>query len=235
MFFVFSCLFAQKITEDVELIHLKDSVFVHKTWYDFPGFGKYPSNGLIFIKNGKALLIDTPVTEKQTNTIYEYLKKKMNVDIKEVIVCHYHEDCLGGLGYLDSLKIPSISCTLTKTKCEELKLPITTTAFNENMITDFEGEGVIIDHPGGGHTADNIVVYFANSKILFGGCLVKALDSKSLGNTKDAVIEEWDASVSNVLQRYSDTEIVVPGHGDYGDKMLLTHTINLVNEFKNKK
>lgn len=225
---------AQKISEDIELIHIKDSVYIHKTWYDFPGFGRYPSNGLIFIKNGKALLIDTPVTEKQTKAICEYLKREMKVTVKEVIISHYHDDCLGGLGYLNSLKVSSVSCKLTKEKCEDLKLPIPKTTFSESMITNFEGEGLIIDHPGGGHTADNIVIYFANSKILFGGCLVKSIDSESLGNTKEAVLDEWDVTVKKVINRYRDVEVVIPGHGNFGDKELLTHTIELVRNFNDK-
>lgn len=235
LIFLSCSLFAQKISQDIEFIKIKDSIYIHKTWYNFPGFGRYPSNGLIFIKNGKALLIDTPVTKKQTKTIYEYLKNKMKINITEVIVSHYHEDCLGGLGYLDSIKVSSISCKLTKEKCEELKLPIPQISFIESMITNFEGEGLIIDHPGGGHTSDNIVVYFANSKILFGGCLIKSVSSETLGNTKEAILGEWDKTVDKLLKRYSDVEVVIPGHGDHGGKELLIHTIALVKKNKSGK
>lgn len=231
---LFCLLSAQKINDEIELIHVKDSIYIHKTWFDFPGFGKFPSNGLVFIKNGKALLIDTPVTNDQTKILYEYLKNKMGAKISEVIVCHSHEDCLGGLDFLHSKEISSISCNLTKNKCEELKRSIPIHSFSETMISSFEGEGLILDHPGGGHTEDNIVVYFAKSKVLFGGCLVKENDSENLGNIKEAVTEEWDLTVQKVLDRYSDVEVIIPGHGEHGGKELLTHTIELVKNFKEK-
>jgi len=55
---------------------------------------------LIFIKNGKALLIDTLVSNDQTNQMHNFLKESMNVEITKVIVGHYHDDCMGGLEYV---------------------------------------------------------------------------------------------------------------------------------------
>ena len=46
-----------------------------------------------------------------------------------------------------------------------------------------------IFYPGSGHTEDNIVVWLPKHRILFGGCFVKSLQSKNLGNTEDASIE----------------------------------------------
>lgn len=225
---------AQKINDDIELIHLKDSIYIHKTWFDFPGVGRYPSNGLVYIKNGKALLIDTPASNELTKILCEFLENSLKVEIYEVIVCHSHDDCIGGLKYLHSKGISSMSCSLTKQKCEQSKGVVPLTSFTETMVSSFEGEGIILDHPGGGHTDDNIVVYFANAKILFGGCLLKARNSENLGYVKEAVLEEWGSTVKKVLDRYSDIEIVVPGHGEHGGKEILTHTINLVKNFKEK-
>jgi len=47
-----------------------------------------------------------------------------------------------------------------------------------------------IYYPGGGHTADNIVLWFPSKKILFGGCMLKDSNSKSLGNLSDAKLED---------------------------------------------
>lgn len=225
---------AQKINEDIELIKLNDSFYIHKTFFDFPGHGRFPSNGLILIKNGKALLIDTPVTKEQTKAVYDHLRDKMSVEITEVIVCHYHEDCLGGLEYLHSLGISSIANELTKEKCEALNLPIPKMTFKETMVSGFEGESFICDYPGGGHSQDNIIVYFPESEILFGGCLIKAVESKSLGSVKDAVIGVWDKSVEKVIVNYPKVKTVIPGHGDHGGLDLLSHTVKLVEDYKKK-
>ena len=79
-------------------------------------------------------------------------------------------------------------------------------------------------YPGAGHTEDNIVVWLASEKILFGGCFIKSLQHNNLGYTGDADINEWSNSLQQVINRYPDIKLVVPGHGKNGDVSLLTHT-----------
>ncbi len=67
------------VTTDIELIKINENYYIHTSWYDFPDFGRFPSNGLIYIKNGKALLIDTPNTNEQTLSLYSYLKVRISM------------------------------------------------------------------------------------------------------------------------------------------------------------
>lgn len=83
-------------------------------------------------------------------------------------------------------------------------------------------------YPGKGHTGDNIVVWLPQYNILAGGCLVKSADAKDLGNVADAYVNEWSTSIENVLKRYRNINLVVPGHGEVGDRGLLLHTLDLL-------
>jgi len=224
-----------KVNSDIELTKLGDGFYVDTTWFDFPGYGRMPSNGLILIKNGKALMIDTPNTNEQTEVLYNYLRNSMNATITKVIVGHSHSDCLGGLSYLHNKNVESISGEKTKTICESQNLPIPEKTFSDSMEFEFEGEKVICRYFGAGHTVDNIVVYFPNSKILFGGCLIKSLSSNGLGNIQEAVVDDWDKTVMKVREAYTETRYVIPGHGESGDISLLTHTIGLVGSSKELK
>lgn len=220
-----------QVNNNVVLIQLKDSFFIHTTYYDSDQFGRFPSNGMLIIKNGKALMIDTPMTEELTGQIYDYLKSYMNVEVVKIIVGHYHDDCLGGLEYLHKKGIESLALDLTRQKCIEYNLPIPGKVFSDKLIFEFEGEEVICQYLGGGHTADNIVVYFPSEKILFGGCLIKNLASRTLGNISDAVVSEWKPSIQKIINEFPDIEIVIPGHGQYGNADLLRHTMNLVSNY----
>ncbi len=82
---------------------------------------------------------------------------------------------------------------------------------------------------GGGHTSDNIVVWIPSQKVLFGGCFVKSLDAKNLGNTKEADLDNYSKTLEAVLQKYRDAKIIVPGHGKPGNLQLIKHTIELCN------
>ncbi|MGA2822284.1 MAG: hypothetical protein ABSE72_02040, partial [Bacteroidales bacterium] len=45
-----------KVSDDIELIKISDNVYVHISYAELPGFGRFPSNGMIYINKGKAFL-----------------------------------------------------------------------------------------------------------------------------------------------------------------------------------
>jgi len=79
---------------------------------------------------------------------------------------------------------------------------------------------------GGAHTADNIVIWLPSEKILFGGCMIRDINSTGLGNIADAKVDEWLPTIQKVIENFGDVEIVVPGHGNIGGIDLLEHTRN---------
>jgi metallo-beta-lactamase class B len=100
---------------------------------------------------------------------------------------------------------------------------------NEGLHLKIGNEDVNVFYPGPSHTIDNVVVYFPKRKILFGGCMIKSLDSKDAGYTADADTQKWPRSVEKLLNIYKDAKIVVPGHGNYGDTGLIKHTIEVLD------
>ncbi len=222
------------IDKDIQLVHLRDSVFMHVTWDNDETYGRFSSNGIILVRSGRALLVDTPMDNKKTKRLVLWLKDNLSVIVEEVIVGHSHSDCMGGLGYLQSVGIKSLGNKLTVDKCRELRLPIPAESFSTTHVFDFHGEKIECRYFGPGHSFDNIIVWLPDQKILFGGCLIKSLNSTGLGNLSDAVTEEWDITVKKLMNSYSDIGIVIPGHGDAGGTELLSHTINLVEAYKSK-
>jgi metallo-beta-lactamase class B len=222
------------IGDDIQLIHLQDSVYVHVTWHHLDNFGRFSSNGLILIKDGQALMIDTPMDNVMTERLARFLKDSLSVSVTRLITGHFHGDCLGGLEYLQSIGVESIANSRTIAKCEELDLPIPSTSFTDSLTFDFNGVQIDCQYFGAGHSFDNITVWIPGNKILFGGCLVKSMDSKGLGNLSDAIVSDWDITIKKVMKRYSVFKIVIPGHGDIGGTELLTHTIELVEKEKAK-
>ncbi|NJO87987.1 MAG: subclass B1 metallo-beta-lactamase [Chloroflexia bacterium] len=223
-----------KINNDLELIQLNESFFIHVSWTNSEKFGRFSSNGAVVIKNGKALIIDTPMEEALTTVLYNYLHDSMKVEIEKFIAGHYHDDCMGGINVLHAKNVRSIALDLTKQKCIEQNLPLPQQIFSDSLTFSFYGETVKCIYAGPGHTIDNISVYFPDSKILFGGCLLKSMSSKGLGNTADAVVNEWDKSVEKLMILCGNAKIVIPGHGNFGNIDLLSHTIKLVKESRGK-
>ncbi|WP_319501136.1 subclass B1 metallo-beta-lactamase [uncultured Draconibacterium sp.] len=222
------------IDENIQLLHLQDSVFVHITFDELENFGRFSSNGLVIIRNGHALMIDTPMDNEKTEKLTSYIQNSFSAKVKKLIACHFHNDCLDGVTYLKSIGVESIANSMTIGKCKELGIPEPSTAFNDSLIFDFYGEPIECRYFGAGHTFDNITVWLPTEKILFGGCLVKSANSTNLGNLSDAVVEDWETTVREVKTKYPDAKIIVPGHGALGGPELLSHTIDLVAIEKNK-
>jgi metallo-beta-lactamase class B len=224
-----------RINDDIELIKISDGFYMHQTFANSPEFGRFASNGLLVIKNRKAFMIDTPVSNETTAKIAQYLKDSMGVDIQIFTGGHYHIDCIGGMEYLKSSGVKTFLNKRTMLKCIENKLPLPDTTFDENYFFNFEGIPVECRFAGGGHSADNLIVYFPDQKILFGGCLVKSVGSPNLGNLQDAVVSDWKATIQRIIDLYPSTKFVIPGHGDYGGIDLLYHTIELVDKYQNNE
>lgn len=220
------------INENIKLIKLNESFYVHVTLYKFPGFGLAPSNGLIFVKNGKAIMVDTPNDDTQTQQLFEYLSNNMGIEVEKVILGHSHSDCMGGLNFLKKRKVESIAGLLTREICEKDKRPLPSKTFARKFELDFYGEKVVCQYFGGGHTIDNIVVHFPEQKVLFGGCLIRAAGARGLGNISEADVEHWDATVFKIQATYPKLDYIIPGHGAIGNHSLLAHTIKLVKEFR---
>lgn len=222
------------IDADIQLIPVSDSVYVHVSWQNSSDFGRFPSNGLILIKKGKGLMIDTPMDNAKTRRLLTYFKDSMQVEVTRFIAGHYHDDCIGGLEYIQSKGIESIANILTIKKCKTLHLPAPAVSFSDSLLFDFNGEPVECRFFGAGHTYDNITIWFPNKRLLFGGCLVKSIGSSGLGYTADADINAWDTTVKKVLTQYKNVKTVIPGHGAFGGPELLTHTIELVEKAKKR-
>ncbi|MBN2805049.1 MAG: subclass B1 metallo-beta-lactamase [Prolixibacteraceae bacterium] len=222
-----------KISETIQLIEIHPEFYIHES-YTATEYGGFTSNGLLLISNGKALMIDTPMTEAETKTIVEFLKDSMNVKLEQFIGGHFHDDCIGGMAFLKAQGVPTLLGIRTEELCKTHGLPLPDKTFDQELLFTFEAISVSCFYPGGGHTFDNIVVYFPEQQILFGGCLVKSADSRGLGNLADAVPTSWDASIEKVMNRFPDAKIVIPGHGSHGNIELLNHTRWLVNQHLGK-
>ena len=89
------------INDDIRLIQIEEGFYYHESFSVSPQFGRFSSNGMLIIKNGKALMIDTPFTNEETETIYNYLKDSLHTIITTFIGGHYHNDCIGGMEFLN--------------------------------------------------------------------------------------------------------------------------------------
>lgn len=215
------------IDNDLQLRTISENVWIHISHIDLPKWGKVAANGMVVYTDKELVIVDTPWNDFQTQLLISWFENHYEVKDIKVLVTHYHDDNLGGLGWVHNKGIDSYSIKRTQDICKERGLPIPKNTIENNFIFEYHDIPLEIQFLGEGHTVDNISVYLPTEHILFGGCSVKALRNSSLGNTRDANIKSWPITLRNMKNYYSDTKIVIPGHGKEGSITLLDHTLSL--------
>jgi metallo-beta-lactamase class B len=216
-----------KINDDLELIKLSENAYIHVSYMNSQSFGRYSSNGLVLINGNEAFLFDTPPDEQLTIALAGWLMEKMKVDIAGFAPNHWHEDCMGGLGYLNRQGIISYANSRTLDIAREKNLPVPIKGFKDSLTVKLGDRTIFLYFPGAAHSMDNIVAWIPSEKILFAGCMCKSLESINLGNTADGDLKEYASTIHRVMERFPDVKVVIPGHGNAGGKELLTHTAKL--------
>jgi len=219
----------QKITlsNDLQLVKLTENTWLHVSFGEMPGFGRFSSNGLIVIQNNQAFLLDTPVSNDLTSLLIAGIKDSLYAQVIGFIPNHWHNDCMGGLEYLHNIGVHSYANQMTIDIAREKGLPYPQTGFTDSLILTLGKLEIHCFYPGAAHSTDNIVVWLPDEKILFPGCIVKELNSQSLGNTADGDIHAYPATLQKISDRYPEAQIVVPGHGLFGGMELIQHTSRL--------
>lgn len=213
----------------VELNRVKDNIWVHTTYIDYNG-SRTPSNGLVVDTSDGLIMIDTPWNDGQTKELIKLAKREFNKEFTLAIITHAHEDRIGGINTLLENKIDIRSTAMTSELARKHGFVKPTPSLDSNPDIKVGDVAIEVFYPGEGHSADNLVVWFPKPKVLFGGCIVKDINSDGLGSTTDANIEQWPDSLNKILEKYSDTEIVIPGHGKWGGIELIEHTMQLLNQ-----
>jgi metallo-beta-lactamase class B len=219
-----------KISDRLELVKVSENAYVHISIAEIEGFGKVSSNGMVYISDGEALICDSPVDEKETKELIDFIQDSLKARITAFVPNHWHNDCMGGLEYIKKAGIPSYANQMTIDIAKEKKLPVPDNGFTDNLKLKIGNENIVCKYYGGGHSTDNIVTYIPSEKILFGGCMVKEMAAKGKGNLSDADLNAWPETIKSVKNNYPNAKIVIPGHGKYGGIELLDHTLEILNQ-----
>jgi metallo-beta-lactamase class B len=213
-----------RVAEDIELIKISSDAYIHVSTAEMQGFGRVSSNGLILIDGNESILFDTPANDVQTETLVRYLKEKLNLSIKAFVPNHWHNDCMGGLNYLQKNFIRSYANNKTIEIARQHNLPLPDEGFNDSLELSLGNKKVFCWYPGAAHSMDNIVIWIPSEKILFAGCMCKSIESSNIGNLTDGDPDQYHLTIDKVISRFGDAKIVIPGHGNAGGFDLLIHT-----------
>ncbi|MFV8752797.1 subclass B1 metallo-beta-lactamase [Nannocystaceae bacterium ST9] len=223
----------ETIDDALELRCIAEHVWLFTALGETDSYGTMPANGLAIVSPRGTLLVDTAWTTAQGQQLLDWARTR-GAPVHAAIVTHFHYDRLGGIAALLDAGLPVFASAATielaraqQAELDHLRVP--DRELHTGSLAEVEWLA-----PGPGHSPDNIVVWHAESRTLFGGCFVKDAAATSLGNLSDADVEAWPGSLERTREAFSQAAIVVPGHGDAGTLDLLAHTLALLDAERSK-
>ncbi len=231
--FSFTALHAQTENAKLKITPLTGNFYIYTTYNTYEQ-SKVPANGMYVVTNDGVVLFDTPWDTTQFQPLLDSIKMRHN---KKVIMCfatHWHSDKTAGLEYYRQLGIATYTTVLTdelskqnnKKRAEFLMTKDTVFRTGEYSFETF--------YPGEGHTKDNIVVWFNNEKILFGGCLIKGASDENLGFLGDGNILQYETTLTRVQKKFRNPKFIIVAHSDWNNLNSLPHSIEMAKELKKK-
>ncbi len=213
----------------LQITALTGDFYVYTTYKDFGG-QPFPSNSLYVVTDAGVVLIDTPWDEKQFQPLLDSIQKRHAKPVVLCIATHFHDDRTAGLNFLREKGIKTFTSKKTAGLCKKHNGNAPEFSFAKDTVFTVGNHTFETFYPGAGHSPDNIVVWFAKEKVLYGGCFVKSTENSSLGNIADADLAAWPGSLQKTMKKFKNPEFVIPGHFGWKDKQSLHHTLRLLHK-----
>ena len=225
--------FAQTPDSSLKITHLSGDFYVYITYNLYKG-NRIPANGMYLVTNDGVVMFDTPWDTTQFQPLLDSIMMRHH---KKVIMCistHFHDDRTGGLEYYRQQGIKTYTSKQTDDLSKERAKKRAEFLIYKDSTFNAGQYSFQTYYPGGGHTADNIVIWFEKEKILYGGCLIKSVEDDDLGYLGDASIKDYATSVQHVQEKCKNPKFVIPGHNDWTNIRSLEHTFKMAKKLKMK-
>jgi metallo-beta-lactamase class B len=218
----------------LDINHLTGNFYIYTTYGVYKG-NPVPANGMYLVTPQGAVMFDTPWDTTQFQPLLDSIIIRHH---KKVIICiatHFHEDRTNGLEYYRRAGIKTYTTKQTDDSSRARNEKRAEFLIYKDTVFKVGQYSFQTYYAGPGHTADNIVIWFEKEKILYGGCLVKSIEATDLGYLGDANVKEWGPTIRRIQTNCKSPEYIIPGHDAWTSKDALTHTLELIKAYEEKK
>jgi metallo-beta-lactamase class B len=164
--------------------------------------------------------------------LLDSIEAKHHKKVVLALATHSHEDRTSGLDFYKQHGIKTYTTKLTDKISKKNKRPRAEFLIQKDTVFTVGNFKFETFYGGAGHTKDNIVIWFENEKILYGGCLIKSIDAKDLEYVGEANISEWPKTIKRVQAKFKKPKYIITGHHDWSSLNVLSHTLDLLKENK---
>lgn len=218
----------------LEITTLCPDFYIYTTYGD-PGNGQaYPANGMYLVDQSGVFLFDTPWDTTLFNALLDSIQMRHHKKVIGCIATHFHEDRTAGLQHYRKLGIPTYTSSLTDQYAQQKNHPRAEFLLKNDSTFTLTNHSFQTFFPGHGHSPDNILIWFPQEQILYGGCFIKSSVAKGLGNLSDANINAWWIAVQKTMDSFPTPAFIIPGHDEWKGNKSLEHTKRLLKKEMSK-
>lgn len=220
---------------DALQIHpLTGDLYVFTTFQVYDGT-PYPANGLYVVSRQGVVLIDSPWDTTQCQPLLDSIRTRHGQEVVMCLATHSHSDRTGGFDFFRRKGIATFTSRLTDSICQLQKAKRARFVFERDTTFTVGQHRFQAFYGGPGHTLDNIVVWFEQEKVLYGGCMIKSTESATLGYIGEAYLAEWPASLKRIRRQFGRPRFVVPGHEGWHNRKSIEHTLRMLRQANRKQ
>lgn len=217
-----------------ELVKIAENVYSYIDVKNPSPENGYGANAGIIIGRDGIVVVDTLISSKTAIRFIEDIRKITDKPIKYVINTHYHFDHAFGNSEFEKLGAVIIghdNCRLSIRKnadhalkdaanfgltdkdLEGTKIVWPSVSFRDKMTIDLGNEIIELMYFAPSHSADSILVFLPEKKLLFSG---DVLFTDFHPFIAEGDLDGWNRILDYIL--YMDVEKIIPGHGPLSSK-----------------
>ncbi len=205
---------AQNLLNSLQVKALNNNFYVFTTYKLIDG-QPFPANGLFISTDSGVIIIDGPWNLNLKQALFDSISTRTHKKVKLAIVTHHHDDRTAALAWYKQQGILTYGYSKTDSICKYKRETRPAAVFTKDTTFTFAELVMEVMYPGPGHSADNVIIWFPEIKLLYGGCFIKSATATSIGNLSDANLVEWKRNCYRVQSFYPDAALIIPGHGDF--------------------
>ncbi len=184
----------------------------------------------VFLVTSEGIIATDPINADAAQALKAYIADNFNLPIRYVIYSHDHADHISGgeVFAADGAVVVAHDNVKSDIIGENRPTAIPSITFSDTLSIELGGKTVELTYVGKNHSDGTIVMNFPAERALFAVDFIPTGKTLPFRNLADSFFPDWIDSLKIV--EGMDFDLLVPGHGEVGNKADVSNLISYMQD-----